>query len=190
MFIVSLRNTLDNMDLRRSLLTLAGALLVFLVIMGGRYFYLRPKYQSGDKPAEFSGTLITGRSFSLTELRGKYVLLDFWGSWCGPCRKENPSIAALQKEMSGKSFGDAGGFEVVSIGLEKSEAFWQKAIRQDGLDWEYHLMDPGYFTGPLANKFGVREIPTKYFLGPDGMILMVNPGLSELRSYLMEKQEN
>jgi len=171
---------------KRGLLALIVILLLF---MGGRYLYLKPKFTSGEKPDDFGRILASGQPFRLSDLRGRYVLLDFWGSWCGPCRKENPLLVSLYDELRDKSYGDALGFEIVSVALEKSETSWRKAIAKDSLKWPYHLMDEGHFTGPVARQFGVREIPSKYLLSPEGMVLMVNPDISEIKSYLLEKEE-
>lgn len=159
-------------------------LLILGIFLGGRYFYFKPKYINGEQAPEFSGQLLNGTDFSLSDLEGKYVLLDFWGSWCGPCRKENPSLVALYRDFNGKEFVKADGFEIVSIGIEQNKDAWRSAIQKDGLFWTYHLSESQRFKSPIAMKYGVREVPTKYLLNPDGQIIGVNLPVAEIRKIL------
>ncbi len=159
-------------------------LLILGVFLGGRYFYFKPKYINGEQAPDFSGQLLNGADFSLSDLKGHYVLLDFWGSWCGPCRKENPALVALYRDFQGSSFQDADGFEIVSIGIEQNEDAWKAAIQRDGLIWPYHISENQRFKSPTALKYGVREVPTKYLLNPRGQIIGVNLPVAEIRRML------
>lgn len=153
------------------------------------FFYRLPKFESGEKAKDFTALLADGESFSLSQLKGKYVLIDFWGSWCGPCRKENPNLVTLYNETTDINYVGAGGFEIVSIAIETKPESWKKAIHSDGLIWKYQIGEFDRFSSPIAKLYGVREIPTKYFISPDGLILMVNPTISEIKSYLLDKEE-
>ncbi len=150
------------------------------------YFYKQPIYKSGEMSKDFNATLIDGQSFKLYDLHGKYVLLDFWGSWCGPCRVENPELAALYNTYNNRDFKSAGGFEIVSVAIETKKESWEKAIKSDGLSWKYQIGEFERFKSPIATLYGVKEIPTKYFISPEGRILMVNPKISEIATYLDE----
>jgi thiol-disulfide isomerase/thioredoxin len=174
-----------------SLLNKVLNVLLVVIILGYivNYFYRLPKYESGEMAKEFSATLADGSIFKLSDLKGKYVLLDFWGSWCGPCRKENPSLVALYQETRNKSYKNAGSFEIVSVAIETKEASWRKAIESDGLVWKYQIGEMDRFSSPIATLYGVREIPTKYFISPEGRILMVNPKVGEISSYLKEQED-
>ena len=166
-------------------------IILVVLVLGfiGNYFYRLPKYESGEKALDFSSTLLSGDTFSLSQLRGSYVLLDFWGSWCGPCRKENPDLVNLYNEMKDQKFKAAGSFHIVSIGIETKKDNWENAIEKDGLIWPYHIGEMDRFSGKIAKLYGVREIPTKYLINPEGVILSVNEDISQIRSYLLEQTE-
>jgi len=164
-------------------------ILLGLAVIGfiGYKIYQSPKFSDGEIAPGFQAELIDGKSFSLSDLNGSYVLLDFWGSWCGPCRKESPDLVKLHSTFNGKAFSDAKGFEVVSIAIETNEARWKKAIQSDKLNWPHHIVQLDRFSGTIAKEYGVREIPTKYLLDTKGEILMVNPSFKELHSFFNER---
>ncbi len=153
------------------------------------YFYKQPKYGSGEIAQNFDATLIDGSDFKLTDLRGKYILLDFWGSWCGPCRRENSSLVNLYQELRSMEINADGEFEIVSVAIETKRDNWEKAIQSDGLNWKYHIGEFERFKSPIATLYGVKEIPTKYLISPEGRILLVNPSLDKVREYMTEMRE-
>jgi thiol-disulfide isomerase/thioredoxin len=141
------------------------------IVIGGvlvRYFYMQPKFINGEVAADFSTTLVDGTPFKLSDLRGKYVLLDFWGSWCGPCRIANRQVVQLYNTYHSK------GLEVVSVAIEKNPEAWKRAVAADGLVWNYHICDFNYFDSEIPKFYSVHEIPTSYLISPEGMILGVN----------------
>jgi thiol-disulfide isomerase/thioredoxin len=151
--------------------------------------YRLPKYDAGEKSTDFTAVLSDGSQFSLSSMRGSYVLLDFWASWCGPCRRENPALVALFNETRGKHYQEAASFEIVSIAIETNEEKWQRAVSQDGLVWKYQIAEFDRFSSPLATLYGVKEIPTKYLIDPQGQIIRVNPAIEEVASFLKEQEE-
>ena len=151
------------------------------------HWYRLPKYQNGELAQHFTATLANKQPFALEELKGQYVLLDFWGSWCGPCRRENPELVKLYKDFHGLKYNKVSDFEIVSIAVETKEDRWRKAIQEDSLFWTYHISEFQRFSGPIVTMYGIREIPTKYLLDPDGRILMVNPSFKSLREFLNQE---
>ena len=131
----------------------------------------------------FDATLDSGEMLQLKDLAGSYVLLHFWGSWCGPCRKENQELVQLYKGMQELGTDI---FEIVSIGIETNRESWLAAIEKDGLTWPYHVGAFQRFRSPLAKQFGVREIPTTYLIGPDGKIILVNGKPDEIADEVKE----
>ncbi len=150
----------------------------------GKYIYQSPKFINGNDSPEFSATLLDGSSFKLSDLRGKYVILDFWGSWCGPCRVANDDMVRIYKKYHEAKFKDADGLEIVSVGIEKSRENWLAAIQQDGLIWKYHTSTVENFDSPIARQYGVHEIPTSYLLNEKGVIIGVNYDYENLNRVL------
>ena len=166
---------------------LAGMIALFI----GRYFYQQPRFVNGESTPDFTATTITGEQLELSSLRGNYVLLDFWGSWCGPCRQENPRLVQLYDKYQNTSFQQAESFVVISIGIEENENRWRRAIERDGLHWPHHILDKAsslrFFDSELAQQFGVKQVPTKYLLNEKGLIIAVNPSAEELDRLLGER---
>lgn len=172
--------------------TILNILLLALIgLFIARYFYRQPSFVNGESAPDFTAGTIGGGQLRLSSLRGHYVLIDFWGSWCGPCRKENPALAALYDKYKDASFRQAEGFELVSIGIEENESRWRNAIERDGLHWPYHILDKAgslrFFDSELAQLFGVKQVPTKYLLNEKGQIIAVNPSVEELDKLLGER---
>ena len=157
--------------------------LVLLVLAyAGYYLYKMPKYASGDVAENFTTKLRDGSTFSLTDLRGNYVLLDFWGSWCGPCRLENPDLVKLHEK-----YKPSQKFTIVSVAIERSKRAWEGAIVKDGLNWQHHIYEEGRFNSPIAKLYSVKEIPTKYLISPDGDVISTNPSMIEIDQILSDK---
>ncbi|MCP3891467.1 MAG: TlpA family protein disulfide reductase [Desulfobulbaceae bacterium] len=166
---------------------LVGVIALFI----GRYFYFKPAFVNGEQAPTFSATLANGEKMQLSDLEGNYVLLDFWGSWCRPCRSENPQLVQLYDKYSAKKFKDAQRFEIVSIGIEKNKDRWLRAIRNDGLKWKYHILDEAtnmrFFDAEIAGLYEVKQVPTTFLINPKGVIIGVNLTLNEIDK-LLEKR--
>ena len=116
-----------------------------------------------------------GKSLKLSEInKGRYILLDFWASWCGPCRMSNPGLVRLYNEYSKKKIkGAKNGFTVVSFSLDVKKESWVNAIKQDGLPWPYHMSDlnPQQWHSAACPAYGLQYIPQAFLIDPSGKII-------------------
>jgi len=125
----------------------------------------------GDKAPELIGTSPDGKTIKLSDTKGKVVLLDFWAAWCGPCRRENPTVVNAYQKYKDKKFQNGKGFTVFSVSLDRTAEAWTKAIADDKLSWPYHISDLKYWQSKHAAIYGVRSIPTNFLLDQNGVII-------------------
>lgn len=135
----------------------------------------------GQKLPGFEAKDTNGDLVTLTDFRGKYVLVDFWASWCVPCRRDHPDLVALYDR-----YGEHG-FEILGVSLDDSESDWFNAINDDGLKWpQVSDLDELGFKGRLPQKFNITSIPDNFLLDEDGIILNRGVRVGELETVLKE----
>lgn len=162
-----------------------NVLLASVIIgLSAYYFYMRPKFSDGDVAPEIKTELVDGKPFSLEDLKGDYVLLNFWGSWCGTCRRKNPEMVELYNRYGKKELGSGNKIQFVSVALEKDNSQWEKAVVKDGLTWPLHIKTAEGFDSPIAKSYGVKSIPTTYLIGPDGAVISVNDSFDKIDAFL------
>ncbi len=130
------------------------------------YFNAVKKTKIGLQAIDFTQNDVNDKPVKLSDFKGKYVLVDFWASWCGPCRQENPNVVAAYNQYKDK------GFTILGVSLDqpgKKEA-WLKAIADDHLTWT-HVSDLKFWDNAVAKQYGIRSIPANFLIDPDGKII-------------------
>lgn len=134
---------------------------------------------TGQKAPDFKAKTPEGKEISLYENLGKVTIIDFWASWCGPCRQENPNVVKLYSEYKDK------GLQIVGVSLDKEEAKWKKAIADDQLTW-IHMSNLQFWQDPIAKEYNVESIPATFILDQNGIIVAKNLRGAELDAKIAE----
>jgi len=135
------------------------------------------KYAVGVEALDIVMSDPFGNTRRLSDLRGKVVLLDFWASWCGPCRRENPHVVHAYEKYRNH------GFEVFSVSLDSDKSKWMRAIQQDGLVWDNHVSDLRGWQNAASKAYGITSIPHTMLIGKDGVIIQTH-----LRGRMLEEE--
>jgi thiol-disulfide isomerase/thioredoxin len=138
------------------------------------------RFEKGATVPEIALPSPDGDTIALSSLKGKYVLLDFWASWCSPCRYENPNLVSVYQKYNSK------GFEIYQVSLDRSHAAWTKAINDDHLTW-INVSDVKYWNSVVVPVYNIQGIPANFLLDPEGRIIdqnlrgkMLNEKLKEI----------
>jgi peroxiredoxin len=133
----------------------------------------------GEEAPDFSLPDLSGKKVSLSSFRGKYVLVDFWASWCKPCRMENPNVVKAYNEYKNKNF------TVLGVSLDKKKEAWADAVKTDGLTWN-HVSDLQFWESAVVPLYGINSIPTNMLLDPQGKVVAVGLRGEALEAKLKE----
>jgi peroxiredoxin len=131
----------------------------------------------GNFAPDFTMNDTEGKPISLSQYKGQYILVDFWASWCGPCRGENPNVVAAYKKYKNKNF------TVLGVSLDEDKDAWVKAIQKDGLTWK-HISDLKGWQSAVVPVYGIEGIPYNVLLDPEGKILATELREKDLDAFL------
>lgn len=139
--------------------------------------YAQPKI--GTQVPEVSIPDKAGVTQSLSSLKGKVVLVDFWASWCVPCRRSNKQLVAIYEQYGKK------GFEIYGISLDEDKQAWQKAVAADKISW-LQVNEPGGWNTPTAVAWNIEQLPSSFLVDKQGRVVSIDPTPAELEKYLKE----
>ena len=136
-------------------------------------FILNAQIKVGDKLPAITLKSISNSDVNLTSFQGKYILIDFWASWCGPCRLGNKKLVKLHNEVSSDKM------EIIGISIDTDTNKWLKAVEKDKIKFT-QLIDSKGFDAETAIQFGVEELPSKYLFNQEGILIAKNPTEEEI----------
>lgn len=144
---------------------------------------LQAQIKYGNKAPEIALPSVNGDTLRLSSLKGKVVLLDFWASWCGPCRISNKGLVKLYSKYKSK------GFEIFGVSLDQDMSDWKKAIAKDKITW-VQVNDNGGWEAPTAVNWGINAIPTSYLIDQNGKLIAMDLAGKELEQKVKEMLGN
>ncbi len=145
---------------------------------------MQKRIDIGSEAEDFSAPTPNGKTISLKESMGKITIIDFWASWCKPCRMENPNVVRVYNKYHDK------GLNIIGVSLDKKQESWTKAIADDNLDWN-HVSNLKFWQDPIARSYGVRSIPATFIIDESGKVIAKNlrgPALEKKISELLEEK--
>ena len=155
--------------MKKSLILLA---LVLSYCVAANAQYTNEFIKIGQKAPELAFSNPEGKIMKLSEInKGHYVLIDFWASWCGPCRMANPGLVKLYNEFSNRKFKGGKKFTVLNFSLDQNKDAWVAAIQKDRLNWPNHMSDLKGWQSAASQLYGLQYIPQAFLIDPSGKIV-------------------
>lgn len=147
-----------------------------IAVMGATVVYAQPKI--GEMAFDIRLPDVKGNMLKVSDYRGKVVLIDFWASWCGPCRKANPELGKLYSKYNDK------GFEIYGVSIDDEKRAWKKAIQADGIKWK-QVNAPGGWEAPVALEWKLEQIPASFLIDQQGRVIALDPTKEEIENHLI-----
>jgi peroxiredoxin len=157
-------------------------LMLAIVLCGSQLLNVLAQKQGleiGDIAPEISLPSPEGKIIALSSLKNKVVLIDFWGTWCAPCVKEQPELAILYKKFKTRSFTNGKGFEIYGVSLDAKKENWENGIKSQNINW-IQVSDLKFWRSPVAKTYNIQELPFNLLLDGRGVILAKNLHGAEL----------
>jgi thiol-disulfide isomerase/thioredoxin len=162
-------------------------ILMVAIVLAGSYllnvFAQKQGIEIGNKAPEISLPSPEGKIVTLSSLTNKVVLIDFWGTWCAPCVKEQPELAKLYKKYKSRSFKNGIGFEIYGVSLDAKRENWENGIKTQKINW-IQVSDLKFWRSPVAKTYNIQELPYNMLLDGRGVILAKNLHGAELEKYI------
>jgi len=158
---------------------------IIIILSLSAYSQVTVGINIGNKAPNISEKGVNGEIINLSDIKGKLVLIDFWASWCGPCRRENPDVVSAYKKYTNQKFQNGNGFTIFSVSLDQDKTSWEGAITKDQLEWPYHVSDLKGWYAKYAGVYKVNSIPSNFLIDGNGIIIAKN-----LRGPMLDKALN